>query len=95
MADARVWRPIAAETRTTVLLDSLTALYDRRSGQTHLLAAPLPEILSVLDAGPATTADLLARLAGAFDLEAAGEDPAAVLDARLAELAALGLVGDR
>jgi PqqD family protein of HPr-rel-A system len=78
------------ERRVAVPLDTLTALYDQASGQTHLLASPLPEILEALDAGPADIAVLTARLAAGFDLD--GEDVEAVIAARLAELAALGLV---
>jgi PqqD family protein of HPr-rel-A system len=74
----------------TVPLDTLTAVFDRASGQTHLLASPLPEILDALDVGPVTAADLTARLAASFDLEA--EDAEATIAARLTELAALGLV---
>lgn len=72
-------------------LDSLTALFDRASGQTHLLAAPAPEILAALAVGPATAAQLVAQLAATFDLSADGE-AATVIEARLHELAALGLV---
>lgn len=75
-------------------LDSLTALFDRASGQTHLLAAPSPEILAVLSDAPATAAELVERLAARFDLSVEG-DALAVIVARLDELAALGLVEAR
>lgn len=90
MGDARLWRAVPAEARIMVPLDSLTAVYHRASAQSHLLASPLPEILSALGAEPATAAMLAVRLADAFDLEA--EDAEASLAARLEELAALGLV---
>lgn len=90
MGDARLWHVAPAERRIAVPLDSLIALFDRASGQTHLLASPLPEILAALDDGPADAATLTARLAASFDLE--GEDAEASIAARLAELAALGLV---
>jgi PqqD family protein of HPr-rel-A system len=90
VGDARLWHVAPVERRIAVPLDTLTALFDRASGQTHLLASPLPEILDALDVGPANTAALTARLAVRFDLEA--EDAEATIAARLAELAALGLV---
>lgn len=90
MGDARQWRVAPCERRVTASLDSLTALFDRASGQTHLLASPLPEILAALDVGPADVATLAARLAVSFDLD--GDDAEAAIAARLAELAVLGLV---
>lgn len=71
--------------RRAVALDSLTAVYHRGSGQTHLLAEPAPEILAALDAGEADVSVLVARL----DLV---ESDRAALTARLDELIATGLV---
>lgn len=89
-----VWHAAAATRLCVEPLDSLTAVFDRLSGQTHILATPMPEILSSLARAPATGAELLARLSTAFDLSAEG-DPFAVIEARLHELAALGLVEAR
>lgn len=75
-------------------LDALIAIFDRASGQTHLLAPPLPEILKCLDDGPVAIDGLLDRLAARFDLSAEG-DAAQVVAARLEELAGLGLVEQR
>lgn len=72
-------------------LDDLSALFDRRSGQTHLVASPVPELLALMDETPRTINALLTELAKQFELEE-GEDHAASLTARLEELAALGLV---
>ncbi len=70
-------------------LDELTAIYHRASGQTHLVASPVPEILAALAPAPATLDELLARLAAGYDVV----DPdAEALSARVAELVALGLV---
>lgn len=69
-------------------LDELTAVYHRRSGITHVLASPAPELLRALQE-PATADELLARLAAAFDL--ADADREALL-ARLGELVEAGLV---
>jgi len=71
----------------TVPLDSLTALYHRRSGQTHLVAAPVPEILDALANGPVDLGGLLAVLQIDDDTEARS-----ILQARIDELLASGLV---
>ncbi len=78
------------ERRVAVPLDTLTAIFDRASGLTHLLATPLPEILAALDVGPADVATLTARLAADFDFDA--DDADSAITARLEELATLGLV---
>lgn len=72
-------------------IDPLVAAYDRASGQTHLLLAPMPEILAALDAGPGSIAAIEARLEREHGLAC---DPAnrALINERLDELAALGLV---
>ena len=72
-----------------VPLDTLTLVFDRRSGITHLVDAPVPEILEALAAEALALDALLAHLAERFDLVDA--DPAA-LAVRLDELAAAGLV---
>jgi PqqD family protein of HPr-rel-A system len=69
-------------------LDELTAVYHRRSGVTHLLASPAPEILHALQE-PATLDGLLARLGGEFELSDGDSD---ALAARLEELVEAGLV---
>lgn len=89
-----VWHAAAAIRSRSEPLDSLTALYDRMSGQTHLLAPPMPEIFAALAPSPATVPDLLTRLAASFDLSAEG-DASAAIEAHLQELAALGLVERR
>ncbi|CAN5290059.1 hypothetical protein BH09PSE3_BH09PSE3_22150 [soil metagenome] len=67
--------------------DSLTAIYHRRSGQTHLVAEPVPEILYALGNGDADVPEILSRL-GLDD----AEDTRAALTARLDEMTATGLV---
>lgn len=71
-----------------VELDSLTAIYHRTSGITHLVDAPVPQIVAALRV-PMTVDDLLARLAADFEL---GDPNVAALADRLAELDAVGLV---
>ena len=78
------------ETLRFVEIEGLTLLYHRRSGLTHILAPPAPQILAALAAGPADAAEIAARIGADFEVEA--EDPAAAMAARLAELEAAGLV---
>jgi PqqD family protein of HPr-rel-A system len=87
MADT-CWRAADPASLIAVPIDGLTALYHRPSGQTHLLAEPVPEILAALSGEALTLTNLRAALAAAHDLE--GDD--AALLARLEELVASGLV---
>jgi PqqD family protein of HPr-rel-A system len=66
-----------------VPLDSLTAIYHRRSGQTHVVSEPMPEILAALQNGPAAVVALAVQL---------GVDDLATLTVRLDELVDIGLV---
>jgi PqqD family protein of HPr-rel-A system len=70
-----------------VPLDSLTAVYHRASGQTHVVAEPMPEILAALGDAEADMPGLIVRL-GLTDTP----ETRAVLSERLAELVATGLV---
>jgi PqqD family protein of HPr-rel-A system len=71
-------------------IEGLTLLYHRKSGLTHFLAPPAPQILAALADGPADAAEIAARMGESFEIES--EDPAAAIAARLAELEAAGLV---
>ena len=77
-------------TLRTVELEGLTLLYHRRSGLTHILAPPAPQILAALAGGAASAEEIVARIGAEFEVEA--DDPAAAIAARLAELEAAGLV---
>ena len=70
-------------------LDAFTAVYHRRSGMTHLLTEPAPQILAILGEAGLSLNALLDRLADDYDLADATR-PA--LAARLDELVAAGLV---
>jgi PqqD family protein of HPr-rel-A system len=73
-------------------LGLLTLLYHRRSGITHMVSEPVPEILAVLDAiGPSDVAAIARYLSDRFDVQAEGGIET-VVAARLEELATLGLV---
>ena len=72
-------------------LDAITLIYQRRSGITHMVAEPVPEILTAMADKAVTAAILVAKLSDQFDL-GTDEDAEAVVAARLEELAELGLV---
>lgn len=81
-ADQLIFRP----------LTDLLLIYHRRSGQTHMVVSPVPEILAAMDSTcPVSAAELLDRLSAEFDAGDDGEALAA-LGRHLEELAALGLV---
>jgi PqqD family protein of HPr-rel-A system len=80
-----VWRAV----------DDLYLLYHRPSGETHVLAPDLFSILQVIDGRPLDAAGVLAQLAEDHEIETEGDEPLAVVTARLAELAALGLADVR
>ena len=84
-----MYRAADPATLRIIPLDALTLVYHRASGITHIVDAPVPEILEVLGETPMTLDALLAALGARFDL--ADADPGA-LAARLDELAAAGLV---
>jgi PqqD family protein of HPr-rel-A system len=88
-------RAAAADVLVRAQLDALTVVYDRRSGQTHLLAAPLPDLLDALGEREWTLADFAQNLAVHYDLASDGGDPQTLIAQHLAELAALGLVEAR
>lgn len=87
MATTR-WRAADPATLRRAKLGDLTALYHRPSGQTHVVAEPVPEILAALTGEALAVAALMAALASSHDLD--GDE--AGLSARLAELAEAGLV---
>jgi PqqD family protein of HPr-rel-A system len=72
-------------------LDVITLVYHRRSGVTHMVAEPVPEMLDIMGRDIVDAPALLARLHARFDL---GDREAALIsiEARLKELADLGLV---
>jgi PqqD family protein of HPr-rel-A system len=73
-----------------VELEGLSVVFHPRSGMTHILAPPSPQILDVLAEGPADADGILARLRARFEFPQ-GEGEGAVA-ARLAELETAGLV---
>ena len=80
-----------ADQRLIEPLDAMTLIYQRRSGITHMVAEPVPEILAAMGSDAVSATILVARLSAQFDLGDASEAEA-VIEARLLELAELGLV---
>jgi PqqD family protein of HPr-rel-A system len=72
-------------------LDAMTLIYHRRSGVTHMVAEPVPEMLQVMAGDSIDAGEVLTRLAATFDLDES-DDALASVTARLEELAELGLV---
>ena len=87
----RTYRAAPPEALRVEPLGELTAIFDRRSMQTHLVVSPIPEILSVMGDMPCNAAALTERLAATFELDSEG-DTRAIVAERLGELAAMGLV---
>lgn len=83
------YRAAPPSTLRIVPLDALTLVYHRASGITHVVDAPVPEILEALGEEALTSAALLDRLTERFDL---GDPDPVALAVRLDELAAAGLV---
>jgi PqqD family protein of HPr-rel-A system len=72
-------------------LDGLTALYHRKSGITHVVAEPVPQILEVLGHNPLSETALFDALVAQYDVPATTEMRAA-LASRLDELKEVGLL---
>lgn len=86
-----LYRAEPADQRLVEPLDIMTLIYQRRSGITHMVGEPVPQMLAAMGDDAVDAAMLAERLRKKFDL---GEtaDAVAVLSERLEELAELGLV---
>ncbi|ATE67503.1 HPr-rel-A system PqqD family peptide chaperone [Rhizorhabdus dicambivorans] len=69
----------------------MSLIFHRPSGATHFLDSPVPEMLQLLAEAPDGAAGLTCRLCVNLGL-AEDEEARAVVEARLAELIAIGLV---
>ncbi|MBK5263795.1 MAG: HPr-rel-A system PqqD family peptide chaperone [Alphaproteobacteria bacterium] len=88
-----LYRAEGAEQLLVRRLDDLTLIYHRRSGLTHMVTAPVPEILTAMGGDALSALQILSRLSDRFDLAVEDEGSQfAVIAARLEELAGLGLV---
>lgn len=86
-----LYRAEPADQRLVEPLDMMTLIYQRRSGITHMVGEPVPQMLAAMGDDAVDAAMLAKRLAKTFDLGGAA-DAVAVLSERLEELAELGLV---
>ncbi len=77
-----MWRAPPEGVLRRVPLDSMTAIYDRRSGETHVVAEIVSMILDTIGTEDITTDWLSVRLGADTDM----------LSDRLAEMAAVGLL---
>ncbi|MDB5685851.1 MAG: HPr-rel-A system PqqD family protein [Rhizorhabdus sp.] len=72
-------------------VEGLTLLFHRRSGTTHILNIPMPEMLALLADTPCDAATLTGRLCAQLDLTC-DDEARQVVEARLSELSDIGLV---
>ena len=86
-----LYRAEPADQRLVEPLDMMTLIYQRRSGITHMVGEPVPQMLAAMGDDAVDAAMLAERLRKKFDLGEAA-DAVAVLSERLEELAELGLV---
>lgn len=84
------YRAERAESLIVQPLDVITLVYHRRSGMTHIVAEPVPQILAALADEPITAEEVVQKLSDIFDLGSA-MDAEAIVAERLEELASLGL----
>lgn len=75
----------------THAIDGLTLVFHRPSGTTHFLDSPAPEMLALLAEAPMDAATLCGRLCAQLGLPD-DDEALAVVEARLAELIASGLI---
>ena len=87
----QIFKAEPADQRLIEPLNSMTLIYQRRSGITHIVAEPVPQILAAMGHDAVDVATLVARLVRYFDLGDADEAQN-IVGARLEELAELGLV---
>jgi PqqD family protein of HPr-rel-A system len=84
------YRAEPAAQRLIEPLDAMTLIYQRRSGITHIVAEPVPEILAAMGTDTVDANTIAKRLAHEFELDV--REAATIIVARLEELAMLGLV---
>ncbi|MEC3910647.1 HPr-rel-A system PqqD family peptide chaperone [Sphingobium sp. CR2-8] len=92
MSGIQVYRRDVEDTVAACVLDDLTLFYHRRSGQTHMVISPVPEIWDhMADGAPVTAQAMHDRLSRDYDLGPV-DDAIAEIGAHLDALVALGLV---
>lgn len=88
---SQLYRTAASDGIIQHPLDSMTLIFQKSSGITHMVADPVPAILEVMADDALTASDVAQRLSVSYDLEDS-PDAADIVLARLAELCTLGLV---
>ncbi len=88
---SQLYRAAASEGLIQHPLDSMTLIFQKSSGITHMVVDPVPAILAVMNKDALTAEDIAGRLSDSYDLEDSGAAADIVL-ARLVELCSLGLV---
>ena len=73
------------------VLDSMTLVFQRSSGITHVVGDPIPAIVKAIEGQCLTASGVAERLAASFDMEADG-DVTEIVSARLDELAQIGII---
>lgn len=90
VANRHIYKAEAAAMLLIQPLDSMTAIYHRRSGITHIVAEPVPQILQAMGDMALTTGEIVQRLGAVFDWD--DIDAESLIAERLEEMAALGLL---
>lgn len=90
VANRHIYKAEAAAMLLIQPLDSMTAIYHRRSGITHIVAEPVPQILQAMGEMALTTGEIVQRLGAVFDWD--DIDAESLIAERLEEMAALGLL---
>ncbi len=90
-APSYLYRAESPDQRLIESLDSMTLIYQRRSGITHIVTEPVPQMLAAMGDNAVSAETLLVLLAADFDLET-DDEAVQALSARLEELSDLGLV---
>lgn len=85
-----VYRITTPDTLIVRPLDSMTAIFQKSSGMTHIVADPVPAIIDVMADEVLNISQVLAKLADKYDIED-GDDAENIVAARLEELCQLGL----
>lgn len=88
---AQIYRTDFPHQCRTHAIDGVTLIFHRPSGMTHFLASPIPDMLALLGATPMNAAELSAALCEQLGMPHDAE-ALTVVEARLAELVASGLV---
>ncbi len=88
---APAYRAEPAGTIIVEPIDAMTLIFQRRSGITHIVADPVPQILAAMGDAPCDAASIAARLSAQYDLGDA-QTAKDIIAARLEELENLGLV---